>query len=61
MISAAKIKKLEIKIDEIDLARERQENYARMMSPNDEKFYRFNGTLVSESSLNRILGRDKKS
>ena len=65
MISTAKIKKLESKMDDIDLARERQEKYARRMFPNDEKFYRFNGALISalisESDLNRILGRNKKS
>ena len=60
MNSEAKIKKLESKLNELALIREKRERDVLRMYPN-EKIYRFNGTLVSESSLNRILGRDKKS
>lgn len=60
MISEAKIKKLENKSDKLDLTREKQERNARMMFPNDEKFYRFNGGLIPESYFERIIGKDKK-
>lgn len=58
MISDAKIKKLESKMDDLDLARKRQEEYARRMFPNEKKFYRFMGGLIPESYFRRITEQD---
>jgi len=59
MISDAKIKKLESKMDDLDLARKRQEEYARRMFPNEKKFYRFMGGLIPESDLKRITENNR--
>lgn len=60
MISTARIKKVEAKIDEIDLARKKEEEYVSRMFPN-ERCYKFQGHLIAESVIDRIIGKDRKT
>lgn len=57
MISEAKIKKLENKLNQFDLINEKRERDILKMYPN-EKIYRFDGMIIPESVFKRITKKD---
>ena len=55
MIYRGKIKQLQKKIEQIQIKRDMEEKNIRRMFRN-ENYYRFEGHLIPESSLRRIIG-----